>query len=107
MRISDWSSDVCSSDLKEHVMSRKTKSDTTGQPAIPTELIDYFVKGPMTAEAVEDASAAFKKALIERAMGAELSHHLGYWPGTARPVQASDWRNGKRDRKSTRLNSSH
>src|SRR3546814_10724430 len=76
-------------------MSRKTKSDTTGQPAIPTELIDYFVKGPMTAEAVEDASAAFKKALIERAMGAELSHHLGYWPGTARPVQASDWRNGK------------
>src|SRR3546814_12841663 len=28
-------------------------------------------------------------------MGAELSHHLGYWPGTARPVEASDWRNGK------------
>src|SRR3546814_16982749 len=28
-------------------------------------------------------------------MAAELSHLLGYWPGTARPVQASDWRNGK------------
>jgi hypothetical protein len=24
------------------------------------------------------ASVAFKKALIERALGAELSHHLGY-----------------------------
>lgn len=76
-------------------MPRKPKSDTTEQPAIPTELIDYFVKGPMTAEAVEDASAAFKKALIERALGAELSHHLGYPPGAPRPAQAVDWRNGK------------
>lgn len=76
-------------------MPRKPKSDTTEQPAIPTELIDYFVKGPMTAEAVEDASAAFKKALIERALGAELSHHLGYPPGAPRPAQAVGWRNGK------------
>jgi putative transposase len=28
---------------------------------------------------------AFKKALIERALGAELSHHLGYPPGEAKP----------------------
>jgi transposase-like protein len=28
---------------------------------------------------------AFKKALIERAMGAELGHHLGYPAGTAKP----------------------
>jgi putative transposase len=35
----------------------------------------------MTAEAVNAASMAFKKALIERALGAELSHHLGYAPG--------------------------
>lgn len=44
----------------------------------PKELIDQFVKGPMSAEAVQAASMAFKKALIERALGAELSHHLGY-----------------------------
>lgn len=31
----------------------------------------------MTAEAINAASMAFKKALIERALGAELSHHLG------------------------------
>ena len=35
----------------------------------------------MTAEAVKAASMAFKKALIERALGAELSHHLGYAAG--------------------------
>jgi putative transposase len=41
-------------------------------PKIPKELIDQFVTGPMTGEAVNAASMAFKKALIERAMGAEL-----------------------------------
>ncbi len=43
---------------------------------IPPELLDQLVKGPMTAEAVEDISRSLKKALIERALGAELSHHL-------------------------------
>ena len=54
-------------------------------PHIPPELVDQFVKGPMTGEAVNAASMAFKKALIERAMGAELSHHLGYAPGQLKP----------------------
>jgi transposase-like protein len=65
-------------------------------PSIPEELIDQFVTGPMSAEAVQDISMAFKKALIERALGAELSHHLGYRPGDARPPeQAGNHRNGK------------
>ena len=37
---------------------------------------------------------AFKKALIERALGAELSHHLGYSPGDARPQEDTNHRNG-------------
>jgi putative transposase len=37
---------------------------------------------------------AFKKALIERALGAELSHHLGYAPGAAKPEDADNHRNG-------------
>lgn len=57
-------------------------------PAIPQELIDRFVTGPMNAEAVHAASMAFKKALIERALGAEMSHHLGYPPGAAKPEEA-------------------
>jgi transposase-like protein len=63
-------------------------------PTIPKELIDQFVAGPMSAEAVQAASMAFKKALIERALGAELSHHLGYPPGAARPEDAGNHRNG-------------
>ena len=63
-------------------------------PKIPAELLDQLVKGPMTAEAVEDASRAFKKALIERALGAELSHHLGYAPARDKPEAATNHRNG-------------
>jgi transposase-like protein len=48
----------------------------------------------MTAEAVNTASMAFKKALIERALGGELSHHLGYPPGAPKPDSESNQRNG-------------
>lgn len=79
-------------------MPRKPKSGSeipSELPAIPEELIDQFVKGPMTAEAVQAASMAFKKALIERALGAELGHHLGYPNGGERPLDATNQRNGR------------
>ena len=78
-------------------MPSKTKraiAATAALPSIPKELIDQFVTGPMSAEAVNDLSFAFKKALIERALGAELSHHLGYVAGEAKPEAASNHRNG-------------
>lgn len=58
----------------------RKKKPAAALPSIPKELIDAIVTGPMTAEAVNAGSVAFKKALIERALGAELSHHLGYPP---------------------------
>lgn len=65
-------------------------------PSIPKELIDQFVTGPMTGEAVNEATAAFKKALIERALGAEMSHHLGYPSGASKPETGSgNQRNGR------------
>ena len=64
-------------------------------PKIPPKLLDQFVKGPMTAEAVQGASQAFKKALIERALGAEMNVHLGYPPGADKPAAATNHRNGK------------
>ena len=64
-------------------------------PTISKELIDQFVTGPMTGQAVNAATVAFKKALIERALGAELGHHLGYAPGAAKPEAATNHRNGK------------
>ena len=45
-------------------------------PKIPNEVIDQFITGPMTGEAVNAASLAFKKALIEHVLRAKLSHHL-------------------------------
>lgn len=63
-------------------------------PTIPKELIDQFVNGPMSAEAVNAASMAFKKALIERALGAELTHHLGYAAGADKPGEGKNHRNG-------------
>ena len=78
--------------------SRKTTKAAAAaaarMPTIPKEVIDQFVSGPMSAEAVQDISMAFKKALIERALGAELSHHLGYRSGESKPEGASNHRNG-------------
>ncbi len=62
--------------------------------AIPPELLDQLVKGPMTPEEVQAACLSFKKALIERAMGGEMTHHLGYRPGEARPEGQDNHRNG-------------
>ena len=50
-------------------------------PSIPKELAAQFLTGPMTGEAVNAAGIAFKQALIEASLNAELSHHLGYPPG--------------------------
>ncbi len=61
---------------------------------IPAALLDELVKGPMSPADVQSVSLAFKKALIERAMGAELSHHLGYRDGDAPPVDQTNYRNG-------------
>jgi putative transposase len=75
-------------------MPRKTKP-TTALPPIPKELLDQLVTGPMTPEAVQDVMMSFKKALIERALNAEMSHHLGYEAGAAKPADTGNHRNGK------------
>jgi transposase-like protein len=74
--------------------TKKLAASAANLPTIPKELIDQFVSGPMTGEAVNDACLAFKKALIERALGAEMGLHLGYPPGGAKPAEAANHRNG-------------
>src|SRR5436305_9406686 len=79
-------------------MPRTPKRSKPGAEAlapIPSEILDQIVRdGPLTAADVENASRRFKKALIERALGAELTHHLGYAPGAAKPDFATNHRNG-------------
>jgi putative transposase len=77
-------------------MPSKTRKPKAAQvlPTIPKELLDQFVNSPMSAEAVNAASMAFKKALIERALGAELTHHLDYAAGADKPLDTKNHRNG-------------
>ncbi len=48
----------------------------------------------MTPAEVQDLMLAFNKALIERAMGAEMNMHLGYRPGQPKPSEQTNERNG-------------
>ena len=76
---------------------KKKSTAATAQgalPQIPPELLDQLVTGAMTPGAIEDMMRGFKKALIERALGAEMTHHLGYSPGAVKPREASNHRNG-------------
>src|SRR5258706_3908058 len=65
------------------------------RPKISKELLNQILaEGPMTAEQINATTMALKMALIERALSGELSHHLGYPPGAARPEDGGNQRNG-------------
>ncbi|HEX3531485.1 MAG TPA: IS256 family transposase [Thermoanaerobaculia bacterium] len=74
-------------------MPRKKIVVSSG-PAIPSELLDLLVPGPLSAEGVGEVMSRFKKALMERVLCGELSPHLGYSPGEAKPESRSNHRNG-------------
>jgi putative transposase len=79
-------------------MPSKTKTaaaDQAALPSIPSELLEQLIPGPVTPVQLEDFFQRFKKAFIERALGAEMSQHLGYAPGQARPDGTGNHRNGK------------
>ena len=78
-------------------MPRKPKSSTSDAPLapIPSEILDQFVRqGPMTPAELDVVVRRFKKAIIERALGGELTHHLGYAVGGAKPEDTTNHRNG-------------
>jgi putative transposase len=61
---------------------------------VPKELLDHLVSGPMTQGDLESMFRSLKKAVIERAMSAEMTEHLGYGPGQAKPDGQRNHRNG-------------
>ena len=78
-------------------MRRKRKSLTPDTPLapVPSEILDQFVgQGAISHEELDAAVRRFKKAIIERALGSELTHHLGYPPGGRRPEDTTNHRNG-------------
>src|SRR5829696_8292375 len=78
-------------------MPRKRKStppDAALAP-VPAEILDQFVgQGPLSHDELDAAVRRFKKAIIERALGGELTHHLGYPSGGSKPEDTSNHRNG-------------
>jgi transposase-like protein len=78
-------------------MRRKRKNLTPDVPLapVPSEILDQFVRqGPISHEELDAAVRRFKKAIIERALGGELSHHLGYPAGGTKPEDRTNHRNG-------------
>src|SRR5438874_3315268 len=82
-------------------MHRKPKRERSEAPLapVPSEILDQFVRqGPISHEELETAVRRFKKAIIERALGGELTHHLGYAPGGTKPDDTTNHRNGTGDK---------
>lgn len=78
-------------------MPRKKNGDGSIDPTlpeVPRELLDQFITGPMTAESLDAVMRKFKKAFLERALSAEMTHHLGYEAGAEKPLGSSNHRNG-------------
>jgi transposase-like protein len=78
-------------------MARSKKpslSDPRWAP-VPDAVLDHFAPpGILHAADVEAATQRFKKALLERALGAELQHHLTVEAATAAPDAPANHRNG-------------
>src|SRR5882724_447654 len=75
-------------------MKKKADEAKMSKTSVPAQWIDEFVSGPMSGKQIEDAVLKFRKALIERALGGELKHHLGYASAAAKPEGVSNQRNG-------------
>jgi putative transposase len=80
-------------------MPRKKKHggaeiEPSAEPQIPKELLDQLITRPITQAEFETIFRSLKKAIIERAMGAEMNQHLGYKRGEAKPAGQSNQRNG-------------
>src|SRR6266508_2214512 len=58
------------------------------------EALDALIGATRTPEELEALFRQMKKRIVERMLGAELSHHLGYAPGEAEPADQANHRNG-------------
>ena len=91
--------------LERRKQMKKTQREKTEPEAFKKEkagqdatLIDQWLaehyKGPEDILGKEGLLAQLTKAVVERALGAELTHHLGYAPGGAPDEEGGNCRNG-------------
>src|SRR3546814_7578779 len=112
MRISDWSSDVCSSDLAAHAVGVAVDAAPGHDVArhargLAGRRPDHECLAPLHAADGERAAepAAFAGQLVRVRVGHEL--HPREAVGLEEALAAGKAGEGGADRKSTRLNSSH
>jgi transposase-like protein len=72
---------------------RKPATESPAAPFAP-EALDALIGDARTAEDVDALFRQMKKALMERILGAELTHHLGYAAGEPKPAAQPNHRNG-------------
>lgn len=76
-------------------MARSKKPVDPRWAPVPDAVLDHFAPpGILDAAEVEAARQRFTKALLERALGAELQHHLTQEAGAAAPDAPANHRNG-------------
>lgn len=63
-------------------------------PAFDPTALDALLGERRTMDEVDDLFRQMKKALMERVLRGELTHHLGYAPGDAKPAAQTNQRNG-------------
>jgi transposase-like protein len=63
-------------------------------PEFAEDALDALIGDTKTPEDLEALFRRMKKALAERILGAELTHHLGYAPGEGKPAEQANHRNG-------------
>lgn len=76
------------------ISSKAAASGKSALPQLTNQMLEELIPGPVTKEQFEDIFQNFKKAFIERALNAEMSYHLGYGAGQAKPEGATNHRNG-------------
>ena len=81
----------------ESDVSRQRKRKQASKSPFPEELLDQLMSGYTSPEDLTGPDGLLKtltKALVERAMTAELGQHLGYERGAAPPESQANRRNG-------------
>src|SRR3546814_1220603 len=103
MRISDWSSDVCSSDLLiAHELQLRPLREVADREDGGEDLLQARVA------ALRDRDAKLKKLVVGGLLDLDQVGHLGHFRDLAEVLaDALASNQGIRDRKRTRLNSSH
>ena len=77
---------------------KSTNEDETRRGAIPPDLLDELLKDYSKPEDLTGPDGLLKQltaALVNRAMSAELDHHLGYDKGGTPPEEQGNRRNGR------------